>query len=99
VGVVLCLNPNRAREVHSPYNISNLRAPAISTIAPLMNLPKAATSVTVDVKRDANIEDDDMTFCSLLLFDDDDPPPLFVVRIRNGIHLFLIPFLSYTSNI
>ena len=64
-----------------------------------MNLPKAATSVTVDVKRDANIEDDDMTFCSLLLFDDDDPPPLFVVRIRNGIHLFLIPFLSYTSNI
>ena len=91
MGVVLYLNPNRARHVHIPYRRSSLRAPAMSTIAPLMNFPNAAMSVTTDVKWDANMEEDEIFWLSLF-----DAP---LVRIRNGIQLLLFPLASYTSKI
>jgi hypothetical protein len=63
----------------------------MSTIAPLINFPSAVTSVTTDVKWDANMEEEEILIS--LLFD----VPL--VRILNGIHLFLLPLESYTSKI
>ena len=58
-----------------------------------LTFPNAVTSETIDVRRDAKTDEDDVVrLFPLLLLDDLDD------RIRKGIHCFFFPVSSYTSS-